>query len=611
MVKKLLFILAILCSCLTGNTWADTSITTAYVSGHWTLAGSPYKIYNDITVNYNASLTIDPGVEVVFQGPYAINVAGSLYSTGTAAQPISYHIQDTTGWSDTGATGGWHGIWLSSGSGPEGTTNSISFQYCNVTDMKNGALTIYSCNLAISNCNFTHNNDAPLWLFFDTVGNHPLEVANCNFYNNICSVGPIIGCTFSSLNMHDCSIYNNNTTAFSTFMIGSSNFSISNNEIYQNTQTDTLLAATVKVDGSQGVFLSNKFHHNTSMCDAVLSCSLSNVDINRNLFCNNAALIGFRNNVACGSVQGGGAIRLSSEDDTNTHYIYTVRNNVIANNYSGYAGGAIYVFWANANIFNNQIINNSCGWYGGGIYVYNWPSYEGPTFVKIKNNIFYNNNYSDLATGNIGNQDLIMPIGDTIEFDHNWISQPLYQDNLGITNGANAATYSALIGDTTTNIVGTTPGLVNPTTTNDYTEDATASDFSLLPTSPCINAGDTTGAMANSLDYAGNLRVWGGNIDIGAFEWNSIPPPPTDAINEMPATTQLQVYPNPAINIFFIATPQANGTIQIHDISGRTIEEKNVTGPLTSFDVHSAARGIYFAVWDNGSTQKVQKIILQ
>src|ERR1035437_9050469 len=89
---------------------ASTSITTATVSGHWTLAGSPYLIYNDIQIAGGAALAIDPGVQVFFQGVYNLDVVGILKAAGTLSAPIAFTIADTTGFSSNAdnCAGGWH-----------------------------------------------------------------------------------------------------------------------------------------------------------------------------------------------------------------------------------------------------------------------------------------------------------------------------------------------------------------------------------------------------------------------------------------------------------------------------------------------------------------------
>jgi hypothetical protein len=56
----------------------------------WTLPGSPYIVTGDVTVNPNVTLAISPGVEVRFDGNYALVVRGTLSAEGTASQPIRF-----------------------------------------------------------------------------------------------------------------------------------------------------------------------------------------------------------------------------------------------------------------------------------------------------------------------------------------------------------------------------------------------------------------------------------------------------------------------------------------------------------------------------------------
>jgi hypothetical protein len=73
-----------------------------------------------------------------------------------------------------------------------------------------------------------------------------------------------------------------------------------------------------------------------------------------------------------------------------------------------------------------------------------------------------------------------------------------------------------------------------------------------------------------------------------------------------------KIYPNPACSSVFITTSEANGSVQLQDITGNIIVQKQVTGTLTSFDIHSIPRGIYFAVWNDGSGAKsVQKFVVE
>ncbi len=54
----------------------------------WTKAGSPYQVSNFIYVKSGVTLTVEPGVEVVFNQNSSFGVQGTLTALGSAADPI-------------------------------------------------------------------------------------------------------------------------------------------------------------------------------------------------------------------------------------------------------------------------------------------------------------------------------------------------------------------------------------------------------------------------------------------------------------------------------------------------------------------------------------------
>ena len=56
----------------------------------WSTTGSPYTVTKDILVNEGVTLLIMPGTQILFNGPYYIEVRGELKSLGTANNPITF-----------------------------------------------------------------------------------------------------------------------------------------------------------------------------------------------------------------------------------------------------------------------------------------------------------------------------------------------------------------------------------------------------------------------------------------------------------------------------------------------------------------------------------------
>ena len=81
---------------------AQTNIPPGNVNGTWRLTSSPYHINGEITVPNDSTLTIEPGVEVVFMGHYKFNVQGRLLAVGTQEDSIRFTADDKST--------GWHGI---------------------------------------------------------------------------------------------------------------------------------------------------------------------------------------------------------------------------------------------------------------------------------------------------------------------------------------------------------------------------------------------------------------------------------------------------------------------------------------------------------------------
>jgi hypothetical protein len=66
----------------------ETIVSGGYIEDeHWTMMGSPYCVRGDIQIGH---LIIDPGVEVLVDGPHVIDVQNRLTAVGSIDQPILF-----------------------------------------------------------------------------------------------------------------------------------------------------------------------------------------------------------------------------------------------------------------------------------------------------------------------------------------------------------------------------------------------------------------------------------------------------------------------------------------------------------------------------------------
>jgi parallel beta-helix repeat protein len=84
--------------------------------GPFTLAESPYIVTGHLTVPSGRTLTIEPGVEVRFNGRYQMDIYGFLSAIGTPLSPIQITSNSAT-------PGNWEGIYVN-------TNGQVDIQYC-------------------------------------------------------------------------------------------------------------------------------------------------------------------------------------------------------------------------------------------------------------------------------------------------------------------------------------------------------------------------------------------------------------------------------------------------------------------------------------------------
>ncbi len=122
-------------------------------SGTWPASGSPYQVTGEITVPGGQTLTIEPGVEVSFQGHYKFIVRGTLDAEGTETDSIFFTTADQTT--------GWGGIRF------DGSDGISHLSYCRIEfgktgsdypDNHGGAVALLTADAEFSHCVFADND---------------------------------------------------------------------------------------------------------------------------------------------------------------------------------------------------------------------------------------------------------------------------------------------------------------------------------------------------------------------------------------------------------------------------------------------------------------------
>jgi len=129
-------------------------------------------------------------------------------------------------------------------------------------------------------------------------------------------------------------------------------------------------------------------------------------------------------------------------------------------------------------------------------------------------------------------------------------------------------------------------------------------NYRLKSTSPCINAGieDVTGLGLPNVDLDGNARIYGGRIDLGAYEYGA----PPSGIENVNIQNQLLVYPNPSRDgIFQLATNNNDIHWVVFDMNGKQISQGNTA----LVDLSFCSKGIYMVKVQTGKDIVTAKLV--
>ncbi|TFG00054.1 MAG: right-handed parallel beta-helix repeat-containing protein, partial [Promethearchaeota archaeon] len=169
----------------------------------WDKANSPYIVSANIDINENVKLTINPGVEILFNGLYSINIKGALNATGTSENPIIFSSNLTNP-----SSSDWGHLNF------ENSDNQDSIlKYCEISYSDQGIRLIDDFPL-ISDCVFYNNTNAVYVDIWDVPISQPFSsISNNTFYNNTYAI-------YNHIDWHT--------------MNADMNYTIINNDIFDN-----------------------------------------------------------------------------------------------------------------------------------------------------------------------------------------------------------------------------------------------------------------------------------------------------------------------------------------------------------------------------------------
>jgi parallel beta-helix repeat protein len=393
------------------GTFVSGPITTDII---WNKALSPYIVVGDVWVEVDATLTIDPGVEVKFDGYYSVYVNGTIIAIGTETDRViitsNMIAPDRGDWNNLqinsvghaevkycNITYGFYGIHLDSSSNNNITDNDIS-------NNSVGFLLNSSSNNRITN-NYISDNWGGILLWLQSNDN---TITNNIFLNN--SNGIRLDSS-SNNNITDNDISNNSNGIYLDL---SSNNKITDNNISNNSDG-------IHLDSSSN----NNITNNTVFSNGIASlCGIFLEKSLNNYIGNNDILFNFRygiwlyrslnniiaNNNILNNFEDGIRVWFDSLHNTIINNIISSNleqgidlgqssNNRITNNYISDNSRGIYL-WAASNdntITNNIVLNNLLG-----------ISLGRPSSPLSFNNMIYHNNiignvnqsYDNTSNGN-------------------------------------------------------------------------------------------------------------------------------------------------------------------------------------------------------------------
>ncbi len=320
--------------------------------------------------------------------------------------------------------------------------------------------------------------------------------------------------------------------------------------------------------------------------------------------------------VTGGNADGGGGSLPYGGGMYNYNSYPEIRNVVIKSN-TAVTGGGMYNNYSSPVLVNVVFSNNTATSLGGGIYNTN----SNPTLI----NLTFNGNYASIWGGGIYNFVSNAELTNAILWGN---MAPAGSEIFNGSGGTVTISYSLIYGCGGSGF-GWNPSIgfdggnnidADPQFKGTYCPD---SPLAVWSSSPAIDAGKNMAVPAGiTIDIDGNPRIFGGVVDMGAYEHQG---PGTGIEDEsLPKVIALRsVYPNPfnpVVTVEFDLDRRRNVQMMIYDVNGKLVRElvDEVRDPGThkirwngrNETGHRVATGIYFLRFQSEDWVSHRKIVL-
>ena len=207
--------------------------------------------------------------------------------------------------------------------------------------------------------------------------------------------------------------------------------------------------------------------------------------------------------------------------------------NITANSSDGYGGGIYTSSYGNDTIRNCIIDSNTSESLGGGMCLYKGYAYN----CLVVNNHGNSTGGLYLYSGSVNNCNIVNNTSNSVGGLYNYYTGTVNNtiiwgnkknneiSNVDVNNFSFRYTYCAIEG-----VPSNENGNIELASDNDgmsnlnYVRfmDVANNNFQLMPNSVCVDAGNPNYSSPDTLDLAGNSRVYNSRIDMGCYEYNGI-----------------------------------------------------------------------------------------